>query len=95
VGGNGGQVEATLVFDGAGKLASARQTAKLRQGNRPICQATKLLDADPIVRRMAEKDILVMGRAARDYLVEQQKMASPALKKAIDRVWKRIVDEGW
>jgi hypothetical protein len=29
---------------------------QLRAGPRPICQATKLLDRDPIVRRMAEQD---------------------------------------
>jgi hypothetical protein len=95
VGGNGGQVEVVLVFNAAGKLDKVTQTAKLKQGIRPICQATKLLDPDPIVRRMAEKDILVMGRAARDYLKEQRAQAKPALKKAIDRLWKRIVDEGW
>jgi hypothetical protein len=94
-GGNGGQVQATLLFDADGKLAKVAQNAQLRRGIRPICQATKLLDADPIVRRMAEKDILVMGRAAKDYLDEQRAKATPALRKAIDRVWKRIVDEGW
>jgi hypothetical protein len=44
---------------------------------------------------MAEKDILVMGRSARPYLDEQRAKASPDLRKAIDRVWRRIVDEGW
>jgi hypothetical protein len=95
VGGNKGYVQAALVFDASGKLTKIAGLAKLKPGIRPVCQATKLLDADPIIRRMAEKDILVMGRAAKDYLDEQRRKASPALQKAIDRVWKRIVDEGW
>src|SRR5262249_27543824 len=94
-GGNGGEVQITLMFDAAGKLTRFTEKAKLRQGIRPICQATKLLDADPIVRRMAEKDILVMGRAAKPYLDEQRAKARPELKKAIGRVWKRISAEGW
>jgi hypothetical protein len=65
----------------------------IHAGVRPICQATKLLDPDPIVRRMAERDILVMGRAAKAYLDEQRARATPALRQAIDRMWKRIVAE--
>ncbi len=90
-GGNGALV-ATLDFDRAGKLASVRQESKIRPGPRPICQATKLLDKDPIVRGMAEQALLCMGRAAKDYLDEQRAKASPELKKAIDRMWKRIVE---
>jgi hypothetical protein len=45
---------ATLTFDGGGKLARVAEGGKLRPGPRPICQATKLLDPDPLVRRMAE-----------------------------------------
>ena len=67
----------------------------MHPGVRPICQATKLLDADPLVRRMAEQDILVMGQSAKEYLDEQRANAKPELKAAIDRIWKRIVDEGW
>jgi hypothetical protein len=95
--GDSGALEATLTYDAAGKLTKVDQTAKLRAGMRPICQATRLLDADPLVRRMAEKDLLIMGRAAREYLDEQRARArnNPALQKAIDRVWKRIVAEGW
>jgi len=94
-GGNSGEVKARLVFKADGTLSTVNQTATLRAGIRPICQATKLLDPDPVVRRMAEKDILVMGRAARAYLQEQRAKAKPELQKAIDRVWKRILDEGW
>jgi hypothetical protein len=53
-----------------------------------------LLDADPIVRRMAEQDLLIMGSAAKSYLDEQRAKASPELRRAIDRLWQRIVDEG-
>lgn len=62
---------------------------------RPICQATKLLDADPIVRKMAERSIQIMGRAARGYLEEQRAQAAPDLQQAIDRMWQRILEEGW
>ena len=53
----------------------------------------KLLDPDPIVRRMAEQDILVMGRAARDYLMDQRANAPPLLQDAIDRIWRRILQD--
>jgi hypothetical protein len=94
-GGDSGDVQVTMRFGADGKLVTVDQVGNLRRGIRPICQATKLLDRDPIIRRMAEKDILVMGRAAKQYLDAQRAKASPELKKAIDRVWKRIVDEGW
>jgi hypothetical protein len=93
-GGNQGQIEVTLLFDADGKLVKADEKAELKAGIRPICQATKLLDADPIVRRMAEQDILVMGRVAKPYLDEQRAKAAPELQKAIDRIWQRILDEG-
>jgi len=93
--GGKGEFSATLRFDAEGKLTRVEETAQIKAGVRPICQATKLLDLDPIVRRMAEQDILVMGRAARSYLDEQRAKASPDLQAAIDRVWRRIVEEGW
>ncbi len=93
-GGNLGEIAAALTFDRAGKLAQASETATIKRGIRPICQATKLLDPDPIVRRMAEQDILVMGRAAGPYLDEQRAAASPELRDAIDRIWQRILAEG-
>ena len=92
-GGNLGQIEATIRFTNSGDVATIQQTADLRRGMRPICQSTKLLDDDPIVRKMAEQDLLIMGSNAKDYLDEQRAKASPELQAAIDRVWKRIVDE--
>jgi hypothetical protein len=92
-GGNTGAIVATLIFDRAGKLVSVSETTTVHKGVRPICQATKLLDPDPVVRQMAEQSIVVMGSAARDYLTEQRATASPALQHAIDRVWQRILDE--
>jgi hypothetical protein len=92
--GGKGEINATLNFED-GKLAKVEEKSSVQAGIRPICQATKLLDADPIVRKMAEKDILVMGRACKDYLDEQRGKASPELRKAIDGIWQRIVDEGW
>jgi hypothetical protein len=88
--GGNGELNASLVFD-AGKLAKVTEEAKIRPGPRPICQATKLLDPDPIVRAMAEQDLLIMGRAAKPYLDEQRARAAPDLQQAIDRVWQRIL----
>jgi hypothetical protein len=97
-GGNQGQIAVELVFDqpsgSPGRFQSAKEQAKLQAGVRPICQATKLLDADPLVRRMAERDILVMGSIARDYLLEQRAKASAELQAAIDATWERIRAEG-
>lgn len=92
-GGNKGEITGKLTFE-KGKLATADQTAKLFPGPRPICQAKRLLDPDPLVRAMAEQTLLVMGSAAKDYLMEQRASAAPELQKAIDRIWNRIQDEG-
>jgi hypothetical protein len=93
-GGNKGQISATLAFDAKGKVAKAETKPALSPGVRPICQSTKLLDADPIVRRMAERDLVVIGSAALDYLLEQRAKASPELQQAIDAVWEQIVVQG-
>ncbi len=42
---------------------------------------------------MAEDAILVMGRAAGEYLDEQRARASPAVREAIDRIWLQILIE--
>jgi ubiquinone/menaquinone biosynthesis C-methylase UbiE len=93
--GGRGELQADLSFTEAGKLDRLVETNTIKPGVRPICQATKLLDPDPLVRRMAEQDLLVMGRAAREYLEQQRAQATPALRQAIDRLWRRIVNEGW
>jgi hypothetical protein len=93
--GGRGSISVELDFDSLGFLDDVSETRDVRPGVRPICQATKLLDADPLVRRMAEQDILVMGKPAKGYLDEQRAKAKPELKAAIDRIWQRIVDEGW
>lgn len=90
--GGSGTLSARLTFDDDGKLSKVSEEAKLRPGPRPICQATKLLDKDPLVRRMAEQDLLIMGAAAKDYLNEQRARAAPELQRAIDRMWQRIVE---
>jgi hypothetical protein len=90
--GGSGTLSARLTFDEDGKLSKVSEEAKLRPGPRPICQATKLLDKDPLIRRIVEQDLLIMGTAARDYLDEQRAQASPELRRAIDRLWQRIVD---
>lgn len=93
-GGDSGEIAVTLTFKD-GKLTKAEEKANLKAGVRPRCQATRLLDKDPVIREIMEKDILVMGRACKWYLDEQRAKASPELKREIDRVWQRIVDEGW
>jgi hypothetical protein len=93
--GGNGQLIANLTIDKDGKLAKVEEVAKIRPGPRPICQATKLLDADPIVRRIAEQDLLIMGLPARDYLMEQRERAAPELRLEIDRLWRQIQKNGW
>jgi len=92
--GGQGLIDMTMNFDLAGILVDVQESSTVRPGVRPICQATKLLDRDPIVRRMAEQDILVMGRMVKPYLDEIRAKSRPKLKQAIDRIWQRIVDEG-
>ena len=55
-----------------------------------MCQATRLLDSDPIMRAMAAQDLLIMGRAAMPYLREQRKTAAPELVRAIDAISAQI-----
>lgn len=92
-GGNAGEIVAFLTFDRSGALKKVSETAQLHPGIRPICQTTRLLDPDPVVRGMAEQDILVMGKAAQGYLEEQRAKANPDLQSAIDRIWQRILNE--
>ncbi len=92
--GGTGAIAVRMSFDAGGNLVDVNESSTVRAGVRPICQATKLLDRDPLVRRMAEQDILVMGSAAKSYLQQQRGKARPALKRAIDRLWDRIVREG-
>src|SRR5262249_45352300 len=91
--GGNGMITAELTFNPAGKLTAVAQDVKVRPGPRPICQATKLLDGDPIVRQMAEQDLLIMGRFAKPYLDKQRAKASPELRRAIDRIWQRIMED--
>jgi hypothetical protein len=88
--GGNGEITAALTFDGDGKLTKVEEGGKLKPGPRPKCQATKLLDPDPVVRWMAEQDLLIMGRPAKRYLDEQRAKAAPELQKAIDNIWERI-----
>jgi hypothetical protein len=92
--GGKGELAAMLTYE-SGKLTRATETGKIMPGPRPICQATKLLDRDPIVRKMAEQDLLFMGLPARDYLMEQHEKAGPELQRAIDRLWRQIRANGW
>jgi hypothetical protein len=92
--GNKGQIKAGLFFDKVGRLIKVTEENYVLPGVRPRCQATRLLDPDPVIRAICEQDLLVIGVAAREYLTEQRAKASPELGRAIDRVWQRILQEG-
>jgi hypothetical protein len=93
--GGKGELNVTLDF-GPDQALKITPVSKLMPGPRPICQATKLLDPDPIVRHMAETELLFMGVAAKDYLREQRARATdPQLVQAIDRILQRIEMIGW
>jgi hypothetical protein len=92
--GGQGAIDMLMTLGPAGSLLQIYERSAVRAGVRPICQATKLLDGDPIVRRMAEQDLLVMGRAAKPYLDQVRAKARPKLQQAIDRIWQRILNEG-
>jgi hypothetical protein len=88
-----GEIKATLVFKD-GKVTTNETKVNVIAGSRPRCQATKLLDPDPIVRAIAEDSLRVMGSSANEYLAEQYAKASPQLRAAIDRVRAKIKAEG-
>jgi hypothetical protein len=92
-GGNKGQLSAELWFK-MGMLTRVVEKNDVVRGIRPKCQATRLLDADPQIRAICEQDILVMGKAAYQYLQEQRAQAPRALRWQIDRLWQQIVEEG-
>jgi len=89
--GGDGNIDVVMTLGTSGCLVSILERSAIRPGVRPICQATKLLDRDPIVRRMAEQDLLVMGRAAKPYLDQIRAASRPKLQQAIDRIWQRIL----
>jgi hypothetical protein len=92
--GNKGSLEVAITFDpNTGKVTKVQETGSVQAGIRPRCQASRLLDPDPVIRAICEQDLLVMGRAAEEYLMEQRGKAGPALREAIDRVWRQIVAE--
>jgi hypothetical protein len=88
--GNEGFLTAEMLVSPKGQLLEVREDVKLKAGIRPICQATKLLDPDPIVRRMAERDLLILGPLAIPYLSEQWRQADPQLRRAIERIQRQI-----
>ncbi len=88
--GGRGEITMLMLLDTDGRLLWVFENRHIITGPRPICQATRLLDPDPVVRRMAERDLLYLGRAAKPYLDEQRAKAGPELRQAIDRLWKRI-----
>jgi hypothetical protein len=92
--GGEGQIDVVIILGAAGSLVQINEKSALRPGVRPIYQATNLLDRDPIVRRMAERDVLVLDRTAKPYLDQVRATAWPKLQQAIDRIWQRILDEG-
>jgi hypothetical protein len=90
--GNQGKVDVTIPFDADGRLGSVSQEVNLKPGMRPICQSTKLLDPDPIVRRMAEDSLRIMGADAFPYLIDQRSRFGPDLQEAVDRLMLSIIN---
>jgi hypothetical protein len=88
--GNEGFIQADLSFDESGRLLDVQEQRQVKAGVRPICQATLLLHPEPLVRRMAERDLLVLGPLALPYLEERRAQASPRLRQAIDSIRARI-----
>lgn len=93
--GGNGEISVNVGLDVKGKPVSIGQQTKVIAGPRPRCQATKLLDADPIVRYMAETELRFMGQPARTYLLEQRAKANSQLRREIDRMLKEITTQGW
>ncbi len=92
--GNKGNFKAVIRFDRADKFSAVtKEENQVVRGIRPRCQATLLLHPEPLVREIAEQDLLVLGRLARDYLMEQKAKANAALQREIDRVWRQIEAE--
>jgi len=93
--GDTGQLTATMTFKadqstGSYLLVSISEKDTIKPGIRPICQCTLLLDQNPIVRKMAERDLLIMGLSAEPYIRKQLAQANPELRREIERVWQRI-----
>jgi hypothetical protein len=93
-GGGSGAIKANILFGTASHIIyNVVEQVELVEGIRPVCQSTKLLDKDPIVRRMAEGDLLSMGTSCLDYLSVQHAKAAPRLKVAIDAIYQKIMKQ--
>jgi hypothetical protein len=93
ISGGEGLITADAILGIDGMLAIVNEEYELIAGVRPICQSSKLLDSDPVVRKMAEQDLLAMGYSAEQYLISRRATASPEIKEAIDRIWERIIEQ--
>jgi len=91
--GDKGEVTVTMAF-AHGKLVRVTPGGKIHPGIRPRCQATLLLDPNPVVRAIARRDLVVMGTKAKEYIHEQRAKAGPKLRREIDDVWRQIIEEG-
>lgn len=89
--GGRGHLTVVMTFDQDGRIAGIESEATLEEGVRPICQSTKLLDPDPVVRGMARQDLLAMGVAAKPYLDEMRPKLLPELQEAVDAIWQEIL----
>jgi hypothetical protein len=93
--GNMGSFKAVVRFGRADDFSGVTvEENKVVRGMRPRCQATLLLHPDRLVREIAEQDLLIMGRNARSYMMEQRAKANEKLRREIDRVWRQIEQEG-
>ena len=93
--GGNGEIKVMAGFSPNGGF-KVNQALSLKPGPRPRCQATKLLDRDPIVRYMADAELRFLGVAALPYLRDQlNKADSRRLRRAIARLMAEIEAEGW
>jgi len=89
----GGHYEVFMNISRHGRISSIESRSTLRnEGPRPVCQALRLLDADPAVRRWAEHQILQMGRWGLPYLEDtlRYRVTEGPLRVAIERVYRRL-----
>jgi hypothetical protein len=92
--GGNGDIRIELQFMGQNLIVNHNQT--IRPGPRPKCQATRLIDNDPLIRHMAETELRFMGLAARSYLLEQRDKAdNPRLRQAIQQLLEKMEADGW
>jgi hypothetical protein len=89
-GDNRGECVFVLQFDEVGKPLAQTVENNLKEGMRPRCQSMRLIHPDDAVRRLAERELLSMGRDALPYLRERLEIVHPSLAEKILYLIQRI-----